>query len=601
MSITMTVTDPRVDVLGVRVSITSIADALERIGGWIDRREQHYVCVSGVHGVMESQRDPELRRIHNASGLTVPDGAPLLWAGRYVGAAGMGRVRGPDLMPALAERAADRGWRIYCYGAAPGVAERLADRLCARYPGLTIVGAASPPFGELDPDVEAPFIDEINAAKPDIVFVGMSTPKQERWMSWALGRVTAPALLGFGAAFDIHAGLVEEAPAWIRPTGFEWAYRMARSPRRLGSRYLKHNPRFVAAVLRTPPRLHDASQPTQESTEMVEHSAHRTASRAAAARHTVAQGIAPKSLLKRAAVTALTSLERSRLHLLPAHFYSSVPQRRWLRENEELWRRPTELPGLRWRLDEQIDWLARICAAPYLNEVRGFGFLRDLDARGIDFRYGAIEAQVLHCTVRTFAPKRIVEIGSGASTAIMSAAVSRTVADGGQASEITTIDPYAPAALRHLPHVSVREIPAQRVPVETVTGLDAGDLLFIDSTHAVKTGSELHRIYLELLPSLPSGVLVHIHDIYLPYQYSPSVLDDIWDWQETALLSALLIGNDRFEVLSCQSALHHARPDALAAVLPDYRPRPMTRGIDDGRGSDQHGGHFPSSMWLRTR
>lgn len=576
------VTEPRVDVLGVRVSITSITHALERIGGWIDRREQHYVCVSGVHGVMESQRDPELRRIHNASGLTVPDGAPLLWAGRYVGAEGMGRVRGPDLMPALAERAAERGWRIYCYGAAPGVAERLADRLCARYPGLRIVGAASPPFGDLDPDAEAPYIDDINAARPDIVFVGMSTPKQERWMSWALGRVTAPALLGFGAAFDIHAGLIEQVPAWIRPTGFEWAYRMARSPRRLGPRYLKHNPRFVAAVLRTPPRLHDTPEPIQRSTDMAA---------------TSEPGVAAKSLLKRAAVTALTSLERSRLHVLPAHFYSSVPQRRWLRDNEELWRRPTELPGVRWRLDEQVDWLARVCTAPYLDEVRGFGFLRDLDARGIDFRYGAIEAQVLHCAMRAFAPKRVVEIGSGASTAIMSAAVSRTVAEGGQASEITTIDPYAPAALRHLPHVSVREVPAQRVPTETVTGLGAGDLLFIDSTHAVKTGSELHRIYLELLPSLPPGVLVHIHDIYLPYQYSPWVLDDIWDWQETALLSALLVGNDRFEVLSCQSALHHARPDALAAVLPDYRPRPMTRGIDDGRGT----GHFPSSIWLRTR
>lgn len=251
---------PRIDVLGVGVSRTCLEDALTRIGSWVDNGEHHYVCVTGVHGVMESQQDPELMRIHNESGLTVADGAPLLWAAKYAGAEDCQRVRGPDFMPALCERARREGWSVYFYGGADGVPELVAERLAAQYPGLAVAGVYSPPFRPLTEAENAEVVNRINEARPDIVFVGLSTPKQERWMAANVGKLDAAALIGVGAAFDIAAGLKPQAPAWVQPTGLEWLYRMCLEPRRLGPRYLKNNPRFVATILRRPPRLRDAEQ-----------------------------------------------------------------------------------------------------------------------------------------------------------------------------------------------------------------------------------------------------------------------------------------------------------------------------------------------------
>jgi N-acetylglucosaminyldiphosphoundecaprenol N-acetyl-beta-D-mannosaminyltransferase len=245
----------RVDVCGVAISATSIDPAVDEVARWIDYREQHYVCVTGVHGVMESHRDPELRQIHNDSGLTVPDGAPVFWAGRFAGAREIGRVRGADLMLALCERAAKRGWRSFFYGGAPGTAQRLAERLSARFAGFRSCGTLSPPFGELSPEEDAEIVDQINASGADLIWVGLSTPKQERWMASAMDRVDAPALVGVGGAFDVHAGLIPEAPAWIRPTGLEWVYRLYRDPRRLWRRYLRNNPAFLARIMSNPPQL----------------------------------------------------------------------------------------------------------------------------------------------------------------------------------------------------------------------------------------------------------------------------------------------------------------------------------------------------------
>lgn len=252
----------RVDILGVHVSAIDPPMALAEIERWVTEREQHYVCVTGVHGVMESQRDPQLREIHNRSGLTTPDGMPMVWAGRRAGASWMQRVYGPDLMLAVLERAAERGWTSYLYGGKEGVPEVLADRLAARFPGLRIVGTFSPPFRSLTADEDAAVVDRINAASPDLVWVGLSTPKQERWMAAHVGRLTAPALLGVGAAFDIHAGTLSQAPRWMQRSGLEWLYRLYREPRRLWRRYLSNNPRFVMAILRRPPRLiGDVPQP----------------------------------------------------------------------------------------------------------------------------------------------------------------------------------------------------------------------------------------------------------------------------------------------------------------------------------------------------
>ena len=256
----------RVDVLGVGISTISMADAIAEISRWIEQREHHYVCVTGVHGVMESQRDPELLRIHNASGLTTPDGMPMVWAGHRAGAAHMTRVYGPDLLLELLERAAQRGWSSYFYGGAEHVPGLLADRMTQRFPGLRVAGTCSPPFRPLTPEEDAHIVEQINAAAPDIVWVGLSTPKQERWMAAHVGRLDAPVLIGIGAAFDIHAGLVPQAPVWMQRRGLEWLYRLAREPRRLWRRYLSSNPRFVLSILRRPPRLLPAAAAPDGST-----------------------------------------------------------------------------------------------------------------------------------------------------------------------------------------------------------------------------------------------------------------------------------------------------------------------------------------------
>jgi N-acetylglucosaminyldiphosphoundecaprenol N-acetyl-beta-D-mannosaminyltransferase len=247
---------PRVDVLGVGISAVDMPTALDEITAWIEDGEQHYVCVTGVHGVMESQRDPGLRRIHNASGMTTPDGMPMVWAGKWAGANWMTRVYGPDLMLQLAERATKRGWTSYFYGGKSGVPERLAARLAERYPGFRAVGVYSPPFRPLTPEEDEAIVEKINAAKPDLLWIGLSTPKQERWMAAHVGRVQAPVVLGVGAAFDIHAGTLPQAPRWMQGHGLEWLYRLIREPRRLWRRYLSNNPRFLIGIVRRRPHLH---------------------------------------------------------------------------------------------------------------------------------------------------------------------------------------------------------------------------------------------------------------------------------------------------------------------------------------------------------
>ena len=226
-----------------------MAQALETIEQWIARRERHYVCVTGVHGVMESQRDDELRRIHNRAGLVTPDGMPLVWLSRLHGQRHVERVYGPDLLLACCERSVARGYRHFFYGGGERVAQQLADRLLHRYPGLTVVGTYTPPFRPLSATEDQAIVTAINAAAPDIVWVGLSTPGQERWMAAHVDRLHAPVLVGVGAAFDFHAGLKRQAPRWMQQSGLEWLFRLNSEPRRLWRRYLRNNPAFIWHVL----------------------------------------------------------------------------------------------------------------------------------------------------------------------------------------------------------------------------------------------------------------------------------------------------------------------------------------------------------------
>jgi N-acetylglucosaminyldiphosphoundecaprenol N-acetyl-beta-D-mannosaminyltransferase len=203
---------------------------------------------------MESQDDPALREIHNRSGLTVPDGVPMVWAGRFAGARQIERVYGPRMMDAVCELAARNNWRTFLYGGSPDVVDRLRDRLERRYRDLEIVGSLSPPFRGLTPDEDSEVVETIRGLAPQIVWVGLSTPKQERWMAEHLHHMPSPCVMfGVGAAFDIHAGVRREAPEWVGRLGLQWLFRLAQEPRRLWRRYLMNNPRFVLEIVRRRP------------------------------------------------------------------------------------------------------------------------------------------------------------------------------------------------------------------------------------------------------------------------------------------------------------------------------------------------------------
>lgn len=236
---------PRINVLGVGISAINLQQAVAEIEGWIARRQREYVNVCTVHTVMECQQDARMRAIVNGSGLSTPDGMPLVWLGRLHGHRHVARVYGPDLMLALCDRSSMTGARHFFYGGAPGVAERLAERLRARYPGIAIAGVHSPPFRPADAAEDRDVLNGIDASRPDIVWVGLGTPKQDFWVARHRPLLEAPVLIAVGAAFDFHAGLLPQAPRWMQRRGLEWLFRLAHEPRRLAYRYLVYNPLFV--------------------------------------------------------------------------------------------------------------------------------------------------------------------------------------------------------------------------------------------------------------------------------------------------------------------------------------------------------------------
>ena len=249
----------RVDVLGVGISAISLDGAVDEIMRWIDDGERHYVCVTNVHTVMECQHDEELRRIHNASGLTTPDGMPIVWCAKRAGALGVTRVYGPDLMLALSKPLAESRRSVFLYGTMPRTLELLSARLTSQFPGLRIAGSYAPPFRPLTAVEDADVVRRINNSGADVVWVGLGAVKQEYWMAEHRESLQACALIGVGAAFDFHAGVIRQAPLWMQRHGLEWFYRLCREPRRLWRRYLSTNPAFVLGVLRRPPRLRSAA------------------------------------------------------------------------------------------------------------------------------------------------------------------------------------------------------------------------------------------------------------------------------------------------------------------------------------------------------
>jgi N-acetylglucosaminyldiphosphoundecaprenol N-acetyl-beta-D-mannosaminyltransferase len=221
-----------------------MAQTLEVVEGWIRRRDPHYICVTGMHGVMECQRDEGLRRIHNLAGLVTTDGMPLVWLCRLKGFRGVERVYGPDLLLALCDRSSALGYRHFFYGASVEVLDALTTNLRAKYAGLQVAGTFAPPFRPMSRVEDAEMVRFIRATRPDVVWVGLSTPKQERWMAEHVDQLDVPALIGVGAAFDFHAGTKRQAPRWMQRSGLEWLYRLLSEPRRLYRRYLINIPLF---------------------------------------------------------------------------------------------------------------------------------------------------------------------------------------------------------------------------------------------------------------------------------------------------------------------------------------------------------------------
>ncbi|MCA1569014.1 MAG: WecB/TagA/CpsF family glycosyltransferase [Chloroflexi bacterium] len=240
-----------VSVLGIPLAMTDYAATMDWMDATIAHRETGYICVAATHTVMVCDEDPELREAVLNSSLTLPDGQPLVWAMNALGGDLDERVYGPELMARYCERAAGTGIRMYLYGGRnQGALVQLALNLRQRYPGVKIVGGYSPPFRDLSEEEEDAIVTEMNGSKADVIWIGVGAPKQEKWMAAMRERLDAPVLVGVGAAFDFHAGLVPQAPEWMQSAGLEWLFRMAQEPRRLAPRYVRYNPRFITGFAR---------------------------------------------------------------------------------------------------------------------------------------------------------------------------------------------------------------------------------------------------------------------------------------------------------------------------------------------------------------
>ena len=242
-----------VNILGVRVGTGSLPSVARDIARWamgsVEGAAPRYVCATSVHGLVEAARDASFKTILNRAAWVAPDGMPLVWFGRLRGVRGMTRVYGPDLMRAVCRLTHGRPIAHFFYGGSPGVAEELVRRLRQDFPRLRVAGVHCPPFRPLSEEELGEVAALINASGADIVWVGLSTPKQERWIASVLELVRAKVLVSVGAAFDFHAGRVRQAPRWVQRAGLEWLFRLSQEPRRLWRRYARNNPMFVWLAL----------------------------------------------------------------------------------------------------------------------------------------------------------------------------------------------------------------------------------------------------------------------------------------------------------------------------------------------------------------
>jgi predicted O-methyltransferase YrrM len=290
---------------------------------------------------------------------------------------------------------------------------------------------------------------------------------------------------------------------------------------------------------------------------------------------------------------------RCGVSILPAHYYSEIPNVLELERDKSTWARKSALPGISAELDQQERNLKEVCL-PYKEEYVGNAFYRQAVEQEFGPGYGYIEAQALYAMVRYLKPQRIIEVGSGVSTFCMLAAARANQGESGRMPSMTCIDPFSSPRVRSLPQVKLLSEKVQRVSIEEFASLGPADLLFIDSTHTVKPASDVNFLVLEVLPRLRPGVTVHFHDIHLPYDYQPDVLTTFYHWSETSLLRAFLINNSRARIRFCLSQLHHERGDTLKQIFPEYSPEKFVAGlVNNGKRSiSQSRNHFPTSTYI---
>jgi hypothetical protein len=300
---------------------------------------------------------------------------------------------------------------------------------------------------------------------------------------------------------------------------------------------------------------------------------------------------AAKKLLMQAHQLAL----RMGIIVLPKHYYAPIADVLELKATKDVWAHRSSMVGVNVDISEQAACLHEM-VWPFEAEFRGNEAMKEAVAKGFGPGFGYIEAQCLHGVLRSLKPKRLLEIGSGVSTHCALRATALNEAEG-QFTEITCIEPYPSAYLRGCRHIRLITQKVQEVALSEFGSLERGDLLFIDSSHAIKPGGDVLYLYLEILPQLKPGVLIQIHDIYLPYLYQRNLLQTFFQWNETALLHALLTNNQGLRILFSLSMLHYDAPDDLKRVFPEYSPATDSNGL----AGDAAEGHFPSSIYLQTR
>jgi N-acetylglucosaminyldiphosphoundecaprenol N-acetyl-beta-D-mannosaminyltransferase len=232
-------------VLGVSVEAVNMEQAVQRISAKLGARRKGYICMANVHGIMEAHRSSQISAIYAQSLITLPDGTPTVWVGRLQGHRHMQRVAGPDLMREIFRREDFAPYTHFFYGGKEGVAEELRRRFAEQYPWARIVGTWTPPYGDLTLGEERELIGRIRRLKPDIIWVGISTPRQERFMHRYLDRLETTLMFGVGAAYDFHTGRIKDAPQWVKSIGMQWLHRLLQDPRRLWKRYLRSNSGFL--------------------------------------------------------------------------------------------------------------------------------------------------------------------------------------------------------------------------------------------------------------------------------------------------------------------------------------------------------------------